>query len=248
MAAQVSEALDILLQYRRNGDHSEGRIVLIPSPEAEDQDLTARCVVEFEAEDFKQVLKRLAKTVAHYPGSKIILLRTDRPGLLPYVLDEGTTSLFRTDPVAAIHSMIFEMQEARLEKKPESGEPLEAPPVRAGYETLSDALGELVYLRMRRNSIECPGCGLWGDVSDNVSFTCAKRCWSKGLTVHMLIEPGRRWAGVAVEALLASPLSRFYLPRPWNDGRSWITREELQEKYTAYKVEKEQACSNRTTV
>lgn len=241
------EDFDIVLQYRRTvGSLSTGRIVLLPGEQTADPEITGQCVDQFENFDFCKVLSRLARTIVSNPGSKVIILRTDRPGLLPYALDSETVELFRVDPVAAIHSMTYGLEEASVEKE-ENNKPLEAAPVRVGYETLADSFGEFLYLRTRRAEVECPGCGLWSGferVPDgHALFKCEKRCLSTGLDLRFVVGISRLWAAVSVVALMGTDLERFYLPRAWNDGRSWISREELQDKYAAYVAEKEAACS-----
>jgi hypothetical protein len=201
----------------------------------------------FEELEFPQVLKHLARAIGKVPYPRVIIERTDLPGLHPFVLDQETVNLFQVDPVEAIHSMSFEVQEAKVEKSKADVIPIEPPPVRIGYDTLSDAFGEFVYLRTRRASVECPGCGHWSeatiDKDGKSSFVCQKKCKSLGLSLRFVVDIYRLWASVGVEELLSTPLEKFFLPRPWNDGRSWITREELVQKYEAYKAEKEEACS-----
>jgi len=238
MAAEQAETHDVLLEYRREENSSTGCIVT-------QIEGSAVSIEKFERITFRDLLTRLARTLAKTAGvPRVILRRTDCVNLFPYVLDRGTVELFRTDPVAAIHSMTFETPEAVVVKKPQNT-PVEPAPLRVGYDTLADAFGELVYVRTRATSIECPGCGMWGEV--NVSrtgrgvFTCKRKCASN---FRVTISLTRLWAAVSVDALLDNEhMTRFFLPRSWNDGRSWISREELKTKYTAYTAEKEKACS-----
>ncbi len=238
MAAEQLETHDVFLEYRREENLSSGSLIVQIAGETVS-------VESFELSTFRDVLTRLARTLAKTAGApRVILRRTDCANLFPYVLDRATVELFRADPVAAIHSMIFETPEAVVVKKPEST-PVEPAPLRVGYDTLADAFGELVYVRTRATSIECPGCGMWGEVTVGRSgrgvFTCRRRCASN---FRVMISLTKLWAAVSVDALLDNEhMTRFFLPRSWNDGRPWITREELQTKYTAYVAEKETACS-----
>ena len=189
---------------------------------------------------------RFAREVRNHPAACAAIMRTDRPGLLPYVLDAETTRLLREDPVVVIQSMNYPAQPVG-KPPPEDTTPLEVSPIRTGHDTLAEAFGEKVYLRVRGGAVECPGCGYWG-VLQGTSFRCEKKCRLSGEDYLFLFEVSKCWASVDVEALLASGLAKFYLPRSWNEGRSWVRREELCEKYAAYKAEKETACSvNRET-
>lgn len=228
--AAAEKHVDIALEYQREGQLSSGQVAVYAGGHLSHAE-------KFDRAEFPRLLTHLARLIAQHPSARVVLLRTDVPNLFPYVLDKETTELFRVDPVAAIHSMVFE-PEVNVAKK-EDPRPVEIRPLRVGYETLADSFGEHVYVRVRSNSIECPGCGLWGEMAEG-HFTCARRCSG---AISFPIEPSRFWAGISVEHLLGTNLTKFFLPRIWNDGRSWVTREDLQSKYTAYRAEKDEACS-----
>jgi hypothetical protein len=233
--------VSIVLQYRRMGDLSVGRIIVIPETGEEGE--AAHCLDAFEGISYTKMLTHLAREMRNFPEANAIIMRVDRPGLLPYTLDAGTLHLLRTDPVAAIQSMTFESPPMGVVKVKEDRRPLEVSPIRVANDTLSDALGEEVFIKHRASAVECPGCGLWGVVHTvglQTFFRCNKRC---GGEFSLRIKLSRLWGAVQTEDLLKLPFNRFYLPRPWNDGRNWVTWDELYEKYTAYKAEKEQACS-----
>jgi len=239
MAAEQHDVADILLEYRREDGRSTGRLLTLYAGKPHNLET-------FEKVEYRNLLTRLARVLASTPLARVVITRTDAPNLFPYVLDKGTVDLFRTDPVAAIHSMIYELPEARMEKKTED-EAVEVAPLRVGYNTLADAFGDDVYVRTRQHSIECPGCGLWGDADvdgkGKGKFTCKRSC---ELSVPIYLY--RLWAAISVEELLGTQQKRFFLPRPWNDGHPWVTREELEKKYAAYKAEKEEACSQQRMV
>jgi len=254
VAAESCSELDIVLQYRREPDDlTSGRIVLLPGERANDPDATAHGLEVFERLEYKKVLTLLARAVTAYPEARVVFLRTDRPGLLPYVLDAETTKLLRMDPVAAIHAMTYEVPAFKSVRPPRATTPIEPAPLHVGYDTLADGFGENVYVRLRADSIECPGCGFWGkfvgrEEQNDKLFQCEKRCWSSGIYLHLRLVTSTHWAAIHTEELLASPLERFYLPHAWNEGRAWISREELLDKYLTYKKEKEGICSLSKTI
>jgi hypothetical protein len=235
MAAEQKATHDVFLEYRREGSLSSGNLIV----QSEGRTLSAE---GFEQVTYRDLLTRLARALVKTTNARVVLRRTDCANLFPYVLDQATVDLFRTDPVAAIHSMTFETPEAPV-KQAQEPHIVDPPPLRVGYDTLSDAFGESVYVRTRSTSIECPGCGLWGEVEVGRAgrgvFTCHRRCDGLQVTISLT----KLWAAVEVDVLLATGLKRFFLPRLWNEHRPWITREDLETKNTAYRAEKEKACS-----
>jgi hypothetical protein len=230
----------VVLQYRRvEGELSTGRIALLPIVPTEE---TARCLEDFDRLPYTKMLVRFARELREFPEAKAAIMRIDRPGLLPYALDEETTALLRTDPVAAIQSMTYTTPSLGKIHVVKEEKPLEVDPIRAGHETLADALGEQIYVKRRSSALECPGCGYWGPVHTN-SFKCTKKCAREGHARTFRVTLTKLWAVFSTEDLLESTLPKFYLPRTWNVGRLWVTKAELIEMYTAYKAEKEYACS-----
>ena len=98
---------------------------------------------------------------------------------------------------------------------------------------------------MRDGKAECPCCGFWirdilqvpeGGVAD-LTAVCTERCKNSfELRVY------GKWAAVNVAELLSiKSADRFYLPREWNHGKPWVSREDLQQKFDTFLKEKEQA-------
>jgi hypothetical protein len=242
--AEQTADMSVVLQYKRVDQLSSGCIVLLPVNGFSNP--PTACLDSFEKIPFTKMLTYFARELRSHPKARASILRVDRPGLLPYHLDEETTNLFRTDPVSAIRSMTYESVSASGTRVKKDTTPLEAAPIRSCYDTLADAFGDVVYARNRNSVIECPGCGYWGvahTILNQTLFQCTKSCAVSGKDINLRLTLSKLWAGIEVKDLLATPLEKFYLPRPWNDGRSWITRAELAEKYTAYKTEKETTCS-----
>jgi hypothetical protein len=196
--------------------------------------------------EYEQMLQRLCDIMKeHFTESEnveIVLQRTDRAGLAPMTLDARTTQLLRTDPVAGIAALTYTQPSTPLgavAKKKAESTLYEPAPLRAGIDTLAQAFGCDVYVRAKKDQLECPGCGIWvpaQDAGSTAVVTCTGRC-----KVQFVFEMHEQWAAVATVMLLRTTLDRFYLPREWNFGRPWVSHEELQKKYDTFLKEKEQA-------
>jgi hypothetical protein len=244
----------VVLEYKRvNVDKSTGRIVRIT-------DVGEDVLSVFESIEFRPMLREFAEALQQCEDAVAVWKRTDRPGLISYDLDPQTTKLFRTDPVAAIESLcpparnpattVKRVQEEKQQK-------LVPVSIRVGYDVLADALGDDVYsrLRTRKEGIqygECPCCGLWMPIGmgypasrayypeDGVGWSlCANTKCRASSRILMLKVTNDKWVGYSVVDLLATDAPRFYFPRTWNEGRPWITWDELHKKYHEYLKEKE---------
>lgn len=233
----------IVLHYKRVEHHYEGRF--------EYTNPQWREAVEPFSLEYREMLKRLCnilKEIEADASTKVTLQRIDCPGLLPVPLDEGTITLLRTDPVAGIAALTYEQPSTPLNavaQKKAEGKAYIPAPLRAGVDTLAQAFGPLVYTRVREGKAECPCCGFWmrdvlqvpeGGVAD-ITVVCTERCkTSFELRVY------GKWAAVNVAYLLSiKSADRFYLPREWNHGKPWVSREDLQQKFDTFLKEKEQA-------
>jgi len=239
--------IEVTLAYRREGTTmlSTGEV----SAKLGEESLYCR---QFESLEYKAMLRQLTLALrACKDAEKVIIQRTDRPGINPYTLDKVTVDLLRNDPVAGMQALSIESPSPMqiLDNIKKAAQPPIAPPtLRAGSHTLADAFGESVAFKVRGHELECPGCGFWGVYTspgllndpDRVGqtmktvFVCAKRCKER-FHVHC----HKEWGFVRVEDLLKTALPTFYLPRTWNNRRPWISRADLQQKYDEYKKEKE---------
>lgn len=241
---------DVVLEYKRvKGSLSTGSIYYRADEKLELDS-------SFEDFEFSHMLKNFADMLRRYPDAGAIWHRTDRPGLIPYRLEEGVVTLFREDPVAAIASMCPPQQaqspSREIQRVREASPRIRmiAASVRAGYDTLADAFGGAVYAKMRARTngvsyVECPCCGIWalihqmtGDPKICTSICMNGRCQVFDKPLPFIAE-NDRWAGYPTSTLLATASRRFYLPRSWNNGRSWVSWLELNAKYTEYEKEKE---------
>lgn len=137
------------------------------------------------------------------------------------VLTAEDARLLRDDPVRVIKAFT----RPELQNVVYSG-PKRETSIAVGYDVLSQGFGESVFCRQKGEAIECPGCGKWRLIS-------CKHC-----KLDVEFEEHGKWASVRVPDLLASNLSRFFLPRPWNGGKPWVSKEELQAKYVQFLKEK----------
>jgi hypothetical protein len=251
----MSTAIDVHLEYCRDGDLSTGCIYLRDARGG----VAERS--EFTRIAFEDMLLRAARLLdsAATPGepgarARVVLRRTDRAGLLPYVLDAATVDLLRHDPLAAIASMTYRTTAPLVSPLAREVPPPGAPVLKAGTDVLADAFGDDIWVRVRGAELECPGCGLWGTFASpalaesrrevlKVVFACSKRC-----SVRVVAACHARWASVRVDELLLTAAARFYLPRAWNTDGPWITRQALSKTYQDYLTEKEQAECSTTTV
>lgn len=229
---------EVILEYKRvKGDLSTGRILWY------DQLASQYVENEFEDIEFRPMLILFAKALAKYPTALGTFQRTDRPGLVPYNLDVKVVDLFRTDPVAAIESMCpnpspsTTIQRTREERKPQ----FIRMSVRSGFDVLADAFGDELFSPLRVKGCdpyaECPCCGIWCNVLLG-SISCRNPSCVLSDNRLLLKRVNKKWVSFRTDDVLATKSNRYYLPRAWNDGRPWVSWEDLNKKYEEYKKEK----------
>ena len=239
--------MEVVLEYKRVDAQSSGRIHVRESfPEG--GGAGGLVLFTFDCLDFEAMLYKFAEALQEYPNAAGVLQRTDRPGLVPYTLDERTVELFRVDPVAAVKSMStpYGSPSNTVKRTREEKAPLESG-LRVGHSTLADAFGEELYARYDRDRlrVECPCCGIWASLNtrdeDGRQFISCKNpsCAPHGKPLFVKSRNGR-WASFSTFDLLATHSDRFYFPRAWNDGKVWVTWEGLNEKYQQFQKEKKE--------
>lgn len=227
---------NITLRYRRvQSAFSSGTISLVEegdSYEAEEPLKTFECV------DWYTMLRLFAEQLLEHPTAGGVITRTDRAGLVPFVLDAKTVDLLRSDPTAAIKAMTYEVQTVEvsmvnLKKMPA----VTTPRVYTGHTLLAASFGDQVYVRRVRQSVECPVCGCLSPYEEGAAFICRKNC--RTFELRYVVTTGE-WVSFATDDLLdLSHADRFYLPREWNPHGQWITREQLQQLFNDWKNDKE---------
>jgi hypothetical protein len=185
----------------------------------------------FEKVPFKQLLVQASNRLndtSHTIG-KIVIERTDRQGLRPIVLDYPTQEILKTDPALAVRLLNYEGRAvygsggvAQAQKAP--------PPLRSGYETLAESIGEEIYCRQRKGLVECPGCGMWSTA--NNPFYCKKQC----LIANVPVEYTEEWAKFKVLHLLDLHLPKYFIPRGFNKTKPWISNSELKKLFSTWRA------------
>ncbi len=206
-------------------------------------------MTSFEKKAHKNVIYMLSTAVkSTFNVERVIFQRTDRTGLLPIQLDEATVHLLKTDPLAAIRALswgntkpvVVDLSAVRKAKetakqKVTSTTLLPKSVFVAAREGLSEAFGDVLHVVLHEGSAECPFCGRWTKQRRHVEglFHCDKcRMDCPIVGVH------QRWLTFSVEALLATPATRFYFPFGWNPTFNWITKESLNSLYEAWQIER----------
>jgi hypothetical protein len=207
-------------------------------------------VTPFEHVDFKSMLKLLCKEIAAQPVEEELTVwfhRTDREGLLPYRLDKSTVELLRTDPVAGITSFMYPTQSPSVIEQQLNQAPIQPPLVQVGDSLMAQSFGEVLFFRVRKHELECPGCGFWGMYTTpglladgeragkefKTIFACKKKCQQRFVVTCL-----EEWGSVGTDYLINNTtLEEFYFPREWNQGQSWVTRPALKTLYEEFKKE-----------
>lgn len=240
----------VLLCYRREAptELSAGAFLLVDE-DAAAQVTTNEVLSTFEHSSFKDMLGKFSGYLRDHPECQAAMQRTDRPGLVPVFFAQESTRLLREDPVSAFRAMnVSELRVDLRDSKPAPAPvvPEITPIFTAGHDALADVFGYQLYCRAQflgpgKVEIECPGCGFWSthsfsSVEERVSsFQCKKGC----LLEFPLESLHERWATFCVLELLSLPVRRFYFPRGWATN-SWMTKQELEEKFKQFKAELEQ--------
>lgn len=162
--------------------------------------------------------------------ARVFFQRTDREGLSPVELTREECAELRVDPVAfaKARSPGPVVVHVRDEVKPTDSVKFI---VRAGHDTLADALGDELYIRIKDGKLESPFDGRWKE------------------ELYPWISPNKmseNWAAIPTKTLLSvgekQGINRYYFPRMWNEPGPWISHENLKKKYDEFTKEREQ-CS-----
>jgi len=213
---------------------------------------------------FHRMMTLVARELIRHPEAQVVMQRFDSPGLVPVQLGEQLRVLLRDDPAGAIRSMDIRGQFA-----PGPVVPIQGPVLRSGVDTLADAFGERVYLRMQGGCAEDPLTGYFTSLAYGPAHGWFVRGKSNSYQEWLPIRlegaeigvddsaiatdpqaavaklgevlPTLRWASCLVEDLLKLPGSRFYLPRRWNK-QQWVSRGDLRERLDKFRKERQESC------
>jgi hypothetical protein len=240
----MADPKTVILAYRRvSGDLSSGSILLSVGSSPPE----VLCL--FENLDFKVMMREFAIELNEHPDAGGAIQRTDRPGLVQIPLAQDEVDLFRHDPVEAIRRRTIPPQRvvvgidrtADPDKTPDKTvvqvRTPEGAVLEAGYNSLAQCFGDIVYARARlddaKPAVECHCCGSWALLEGRDSYTC-RECNQKLPVAELVTE----WAGVRVSDLLQTDREVFFLPRAWNGYKNWATRSDLERRYNEYNKEK----------
>ncbi len=221
----------VVLVYKRVRESHTGWVVL------RDKGISAP-IRGFSSTSFAKMMTYFSDALRAHEDAGAVIERNDRPGIKSMPLGPEFTELLRNDPVAAIRSMTVEAICVQ-----ESNPPRQAV-LRVGHDSMADAFGDKLYIRRRFSvQVECPGCGRWVRVFDNIleCIRCIKDNKPVRLTVELLNDVN--WACTPTKEVLALKHDKFFFPRAWNNGRVWVKREDLKSRYEQFVKEKEEACS-----
>ena len=216
----------IVLAYRRSTAFSmsdpqlfDGQVQIQYSDRVE--------ITSFKNLTFRDLLGVCSSKLQLEPTYPLYFTRMEGKGE-PLPLDAETTHLIRETPEQAsfyLHSLDVHVDVPR---------PRLHTIIRSGYETLSASFGEVIYCRRHGSLIESPLDGHW--------------CGIDGFDRSLADDSISKWWGIRTADLLEQfPTQvRFFFPREWNQGRPWISREDLTERYQSYLKEKAE-CSRTAT-
>jgi hypothetical protein len=260
----VAEVRTIILHNKRHPELVDDEHLFSGTLELQDPEGKSLKRDSFVGLQFRQMMVRVSRVLREHTSAAVVIRRTDRKGLRPIQLGEETRVLLRDDPVQAIRLMDVQPGQPVRSSEPAS---FGGGMLRAAYDSLAAAFGERVYLRMRNGNVEDPITGRWRqlaygpkigwrvrgennksgswlpirlegadlpDISDDATPEELKGMM-EGLAGALA---SCRWASVSVDDLLERSTKRFFLPRTWNAGRTWIGRDALRERYEKYKKEK----------
>lgn len=189
---------------------------------------------------FLRMVLELSKVLKAHPELPVFIARAEHPNKFAVELDESTRTLMRDDPLAAARALSEPQRTVMVRgahPKYEMGTTgyIMPEPVKAGYDTLADAFGALVYAKTRKTyQIESPISGRWTQLQRELATNKLVYIYiDKQIEV---VSYGDRWAAFNVEDLLAINAPRYWLPRAWNTG-SWISHDALKTKYEQFKKE-----------
>ncbi len=250
----------ILLSYRRrhelNAEHKHVHDGELSVMYGGNHELTV-----LEGLSYEQLMVDASRAAAAHPELDVFIQRLELKPPVAVQLPQDMAKLLREDPIRYIRGTRFDVPTAVVEPQRSANVPIVPRPLRAGVDTLADAFGEEVYVRVRLPGegtfeAECPECGRWAgfamQAATGMFLIFCRKCCVKASVAKMLpvdrLEPfptaqiSPRWAVLKTTTLLGRASARFYLPREWNTSGAWISHDDLEKKYEQYTQERA-ACS-----
>lgn len=193
---------------------------------------------EFANKSFNEMLELASGWLRRLPQHRLLFRREEAP--YPMTLPAGIEDLLRSDLDGAIRALSVAPQRIEVRSKVPKRTDMLLGELRAGIDTLADALGDEVYLRMRARQrdilIEDPVTGRWVELVHLPGVM--PKCGTLTLTSQVYSKQNQ-WATIRTSDILALNLERYYLPRRWNPNQGWISHQSLLDMYEFYKQEKD---------
>lgn len=193
---------------------------------------------EFTGLSFADMMMLVRDKLLAFPGCGLLILRTERPGLFPVHLEPSLLKQLIEEPAKYIAANSIPDRTVDIQgtgRISKLAEPYHVPRggLRNGHDTLAEAFGDFIYLRLRDSKVEHPCTGRWEPVSKvQAALGIAAR------RVYPTDEgKGFGWLIVCTLDLLKVDTIRFYLPREWNKGGPWISKTLLQAAYEKFRKE-----------
>lgn len=236
---------DVVVAYKRVGETYEGEIFLRSEE-------TRSTGMPFEGKGYSWMMSRFAERLKDHPSYGAVMDVLSGQRFIRHRLDSRAVELLRTDPAAAISSMSHEPRTVIVRDEPAANASVKVE-LKVGHDTLADAFGDNVYLRLKDDKIECPFDGRWKQ------YELEEYGGATGFVRYETVELGdisilpryenAHWATVCTSRLKwlgeQRGAQRYYLPRAWNESGGWISHADLEKKYNEYIKEKENVSTDR---
>lgn len=246
---------NVMLEYRREDTTYSGMLWAEVEPNK-----GYALKLRLEGVTFAYMMTRLARELREqrecgHDVEHVELHRLELKGSVYAMAPQEIAELIH-DPAAAIRSMhepdrIVVVRDLKGEYPTPRERDLVHPRLRAGHDTLADAFGRYVYFRLRDSRIECPYDGRWREYNRLVSDGSPSAFYEGPVTEEyrtLWFTPrivNENWARTFTETLLdvgkKKGLSRYYLPRGWNESGPWISHADLKQKYETFCKERDDA-------
>lgn len=175
----------------------------------------------FEGFTYEATMRATGELLQAYPEARLVIKRVEAP--YEMTLPVAVEGLLRNDFDQAMEVLNPPPQRvvvAPIRRQVKVG-------LRHGHDTLADAFGEEVYVSRRDGLVESPFTGRWEPETG-----------AHNLVASVAVPGPPEWMILSVELLLRVDAERYWLPRRWNPGEGWVTKEDLSAMLNTYKKEK----------
>lgn len=190
----------------------------------------------FSSLSFERMLELVGAELRRFPDLRLLIRREEAP--YPMSLPPGVENLLRTDLPRAIEMLTLPPQRVVI-GVPKKKEVAVLGTLRYGNDTLADAFGEEIYVKVRLGReeirVEDP---ITGRLIGLTQIPGQPLRWGPLSFERYILARSGQWGTLLIQKLLAVGAPRYYLPRGWNPSGSWISHEDLAKLYDRYQKEK----------